>query len=129
MEKAKAEAASARARGASTEEVDKADKLAEALELAAKEVAPTEKRAMSLEQLLDIRNVIDETCEKEGWHSTDPQKDERLVPGRVTLYDLNQLYLLKVTGKRRCSYVTLVASGPQPPKWFVSHWCAAHRPS
>ena len=35
----------------------------------------------------------------------------------------NDRYVIKpATAERQCSYVELVASGPQVPAWFVSHW-------
>ena len=36
---------------------------------------------------------------------------------------LRHLHLhLLVCVSRQCSYIELVATRPQPPKWFVSHW-------
>ena len=46
----------------------------------------------------------------------------RLTPETVNLYHLNEHFIKPMCAERRCSYVELVASGPQPPAWFVSHW-------
>ena len=39
---------------------------------------------------------------------------------QVTLYDATRYVIKPATLERRCSYVELVASGPQRPTWFVS---------
>merc|ERR1719491_2018446 len=45
-----------------------------------------------------------------------------LKPSTVNLYDLNKYLIMPDTAKDRCSYVEMVAKGPQPADWFVSHW-------
>ena len=79
---------------------------------------------MSLAQLREVRTYVEENCMRQGWTSTNPAKHgELLTPETVTLYDLNYYFIMPATKARRCSYVELVASGPQKPQWFVSHWC------
>jgi len=40
----------------------------------------------------------------------------------MNLYQTTDWVIKPATMARRCSYVELVADGPQQPKWFVSHW-------
>jgi len=43
-------------------------------------------------------------------------------PEQVTLYDTTRYVIKPATRERGCSYVEWVASGPQIPAWFCSHW-------
>lgn len=48
------------------------------------EVAPTEDRAISVQQLQDVRSAIEARCEAEGWCSTNPAHNKRrLKPPEV----------------------------------------------
>ncbi|CAB9514706.1 Kinesin light chain [Seminavis robusta] len=90
-------------------------------------IEQTELRAISLQQLKNVTIQIILRCEKEKWTSTSSnQKKEKqrclLKPEDVTLYDLVQHYIVPITKERKCSYVELIAPGPQKPDWFVSHW-------
>ena len=40
----------------------------------------------------------------------------------LNLYDFMHWRIKPMCEKRRCSYVQLVATEPQKPVWFVSHW-------
>ena len=62
---------------------------------------------------------IERRCVAERWTDVN---GELLTPERVTLYDANRYVILPATEKLGCSFVELVASGPQKPTWFVSHW-------
>eukprot|EP00913_Durusdinium_trenchii_P029355 g27520.t1 len=37
-------------------------------------------------------------------------------------YDVVHHFVRPLTAQKRCSYVELIADGPQPAQWFVSHW-------
>ena len=80
-------------------------------------IAKTEERAISVEQLANLRAKI-----KERYTQWIDWNGKRLTAVRVNLYDVNQNLIKPDTEAHRCSYVELVASGPQIPKWFVSHW-------
>ena len=82
-------------------------------------IAKTELRAITLMQLHDVYAHIERRCEAEGWCN---HKGKLLRPEEVTLYDATRYVIKPATAHRRCSYVELVASGPQRPAWFVSHW-------
>merc|ERR1719264_1280017 len=51
-----------------------------------------------------------------------PDIGKPLISTKVNLYQTNDNVIKPSTEVHRCSYVELVASGPQPPTWFVSHW-------
>jgi len=78
-----------------------------------------EYRAMSVNQLLALVDMINNRCHAEAWSDKDGKK---LDPSEVTLYHLNHYIILPATKARNCSYVELVAKGSQPADWFVSHW-------
>uniref|UniRef100_A0A6S8A2X7 Uncharacterized protein n=1 Tax=Aplanochytrium stocchinoi TaxID=215587 RepID=A0A6S8A2X7_9STRA len=84
-----------------------------------KKVTGAEHRAITLKELLQVKQMVDERCEKEKWVSF---LGEKLTPEKVNLYDVNKYIILPVTVKRQCSFVEMVATGPRQPKWFVSHW-------
>jgi len=83
----------------------------------------TEYRAITLGQLKGVYKDITARCVQEEWTSTNPSLEgQRLTPESVVLYDANKYVILTQTEERQCSYVELVADGPQPPRYFVSHW-------
>ncbi|CAB9530683.1 expressed unknown protein [Seminavis robusta] len=94
------------------------------------EVAPSvprgiegaEYRAITLLQLKELAAKVALHCVKDGWKSTNPQKNQQpLQPHDVTLYDLVYYWVKPQTAKYNCSYVELVAPKPQKPRWFTSH--------
>jgi len=82
---------------------------------------PAEYRGMTLRQLRAVRANADRRCIEEGWTN---YKGERLTPDQVSLYDINKYVILPFTIKTKLSFVSALPStaGPQPPRWFVSHW-------
>ena len=77
-------------------------------------IAKTEERAITVRQLRELVEQLKRRCVAEGWTSTNPSKNgERLTPETVTLYDLCHYLIKPLTAARKCSYVELVASGPQ----------------
>jgi hypothetical protein len=86
-------------------------------------IPETALRAITLPQLRELFARASEQCVSEAWTSTDPRNaGMALTPDAITLYDMVKLFVLPATKSRRCSYVELIASGPQKPDWFVSHW-------
>ena len=45
-----------------------------------------------------------------------------LTTETVNLCDADTQLIKPVTVARRCSLVEVLAAGPQPPDWFVSHF-------
>ena len=82
-------------------------------------IKDTEKRAMRISQMHDLRCHITRRCEAEGWTNFG---GTLLTPGQVTLYDACRYVIKPMTAARRASYVEIVALTEQRPKWFVSHW-------
>jgi hypothetical protein len=81
-----------------------------------------ELRGLTLSQLRSVVIKILLRCEKEQLKSTN-EKDSStalLRPEQVTLYDLVEHFIIPQTMEHQCSYVELVAKGPQVPKYFVS---------
>jgi len=91
-------------------------------------IPQTELRGITPNQLLAVVQEIRRRCEKEKWMGAgrvapDGSFDRvRLTPETVNLYHLTELLIEPATRGRRCSFVELIAEGPQPPEWFVSHW-------
>jgi len=87
-------------------------------------IAQTEFRAIQFGQLKELGfNQICTRCECEGWMSTNPsQPHSRLTAEMVTLYDASELIVIPATSHRECSFVELLATAPQEPVWFTSHW-------
>eukprot|EP00931_Biecheleriopsis_adriatica_P023252 TRINITY_DN14724_c0_g1_i1.p1 TRINITY_DN14724_c0_g1~~TRINITY_DN14724_c0_g1_i1.p1 ORF type:complete len:502 (+),score=101.79 TRINITY_DN14724_c0_g1_i1:37-1506(+) len=80
-------------------------------------------RAITLRQLKAVYAEIEKRCVKEQWVSTGgPSAGQPLKPEEVNLYDAMKYFILPATGDEQCSYVELVAKGPQKPLYFVSHW-------
>eukprot|EP00746_Dinoflagellata_sp_MGD_P165758 gnl/MRDRNA2_/MRDRNA2_95217_c0_seq1.p1 gnl/MRDRNA2_/MRDRNA2_95217_c0~~gnl/MRDRNA2_/MRDRNA2_95217_c0_seq1.p1 ORF type:complete len:952 (+),score=158.50 gnl/MRDRNA2_/MRDRNA2_95217_c0_seq1:76-2856(+) len=79
----------------------------------------TEHRAIRLQQLMDVQQQIALRCESEGWQGL---HGAPLTPVSVNLYDAMKYYVKPMTEGCACSYVELVADGPQKPDYFVSHW-------
>mmetsp|Transcript_15830 Transcript_15830/g.23806 ORF Transcript_15830/g.23806 Transcript_15830/m.23806 type:complete len:601 (+) Transcript_15830:169-1971(+) len=82
-----------------------------------------ELRGITLAQLRNVRREIDLRCKVEEWtREYGGSETIYLRPEEVNLYDLNAHLIIPQTQADQCSYVELIASGPQPPDWFVSHW-------
>ena len=96
------------------------------------EIEKTEERAISLVQLEAVEANVERRCEKEKWKGGRPDgtdaegkpkwKTVALTPETVNLYDADKYLIKPVTVARRCSLVEVLAAGPQPPDWFVSHF-------
>lgn len=78
-----------------------------------------EDRAIQLNQLVYVLVCIRCGCKEYGWTDAEGQA---LTSSCVNLYHLVDLLVKPATASRECSFVELMAEGPQPCKWFVSHW-------
>ena len=81
-----------------------------------------ELRGITLQQLRRVCREIDTRCAKEKWVRIHNNKETNLQPDKVSFYDLQNNFLSTKTADSKCSYVEFIASRPQPPDWFVSHW-------
>jgi len=89
-----------------------------------------EDRAITLPQLDDLIAYVEEHCERQAWTASDCRmtsgnRRKLLTPSTVDLYGVVAWVVRPATRQDGCSYVELVAYGPQEPKWFVSHWWGA----
>jgi len=80
-----------------------------------------ELRGITLRQLRAIWVNVKRRCVKEEWKD---HNGKRLTPDRVNLYDAKKYIIKPFTSLSRKSFVETLPStdGPQPPRWFVSHW-------
>jgi len=87
-------------------------------------IQSTEDRGISIPQLERVLQYVSTYCHVQRWTSSNPHApmDEELEADRINLYDLVHWVVKPATKSDQCSYVELVAEGPQLPKWFVSHW-------
>jgi len=72
-------------------------------------------------QLRAVMAMIVRRCEKEEWRDF---KGNLLTPDKVTLYEVNRYVIKPFTIETQSSFVQSLPStaGPQPPRFFVSHW-------
>lgn len=78
-----------------------------------------EHRGISLRQLESLYEEVVLRCVKEAWTNS---KGDLLTPDKVNLYDIKDKIIKSRTAEMLCSYVELIATKAQIPKWFVSHW-------
>jgi hypothetical protein len=87
------------------------------------EIDLCEERGITIQQLQHTLATATALCTAEGWTSTAPGCSHvRLEAHTMTLYDVTSQVVIPATTARQCSLVELLATGPQPPTWFVSHW-------
>ena len=82
-------------------------------------IPEVELRGMSIKQLRAVYAEIGARCVVEGWIDKDGQL---LTPEKCNLYDIKDRIIMKRTESKKCSYVELIATGPQKPTRFLSHW-------
>ncbi|CAE7427396.1 unnamed protein product, partial [Symbiodinium natans] len=83
------------------------------------EIAATEERAITLKQLQELAGHVQEVSS--GKYLSD-SRGKAVDWTTVNLYVISDCIVLPFTLRFRCSFVELVAEGPQLPRWFVSHW-------
>ena len=82
-------------------------------------ISKPEERGITLHQLNELVLHIKRRCGAEEWKNV---LDVQLNAQTVTLYDAARYVISPATYTRGCSYVELIASSHQRPKWIVSHW-------
>jgi hypothetical protein len=81
-------------------------------------IPEVELRGISIKQLRAVYAEIEARCIVEGWMNKDGQ---HLTPEKCNLYDINIRIIKTHTFRKQCSYVELIATGPQKPTRFLSH--------
>mmetsp|Transcript_89191 Transcript_89191/g.170916 ORF Transcript_89191/g.170916 Transcript_89191/m.170916 type:complete len:650 (-) Transcript_89191:82-2031(-) len=82
-------------------------------------IPETELRAITLGQISDLAALIQQVLAKAV---IEDRFVGRVGWNNVNMYHIDPNFVKPLTLDFRCSFVELVASGPQPPRWFVSHW-------
>ncbi len=82
-------------------------------------IPEVELRGISIKQLRAVYAEIEARCVVEEWTSYD---GKLLTPQLCNLYDIKDRIIMKRTESQQCSYVELIATGPQKPTRFLSHW-------
>ena len=82
---------------------------------------PVEHRGITLSQLWSIMENVTRRCILEKWTN---YEGTLLTPETVTLYDVKKYIIMPYTVQTKKSFVESLPStaGPQPPRWFVSHY-------
>jgi len=86
------------------------------------EIPEVEHRGISLRQLESLYEEVVLRCVNEAWTRIEKEKVNLLTPEKVNLYDIKERIIKSRTEIKRSSYVELIATKAQIPKWFVSHW-------
>lgn len=82
-------------------------------------ISEVENRGISVKQLKHVYEEIVARCEVEEWRN---YKDDVLTPEEVTLYDIKEKIIISRSKEKLCSYVERIATGPQKPTKFMSHF-------
>lgn len=82
-------------------------------------IPEVENRGISVKQLKQVYREIEDRCIVENWEN---YEKKQLTPEEVTLYDIKDTIILSRSKDKKCSYVERIASGPQRPTKFMSHW-------
>jgi hypothetical protein len=82
-------------------------------------ISEVENRGISVKQLKQVYQEIEAKCIVENWEN---YEKKQLTPEKVTLYDIKDTIIISRSKEKQCSYVERIASGPQKPTKFMSHW-------
>ena len=82
------------------------------------EIPDCAERAVTLEQLQELASYVQEVSEADFLKN----RGTTVTSDAVNLYVINDAFVMPLTQQFKCSWVELVATGPQLPRWFVSHW-------
>ena len=83
-------------------------------------IPKTEERGITVTQLCDVYDVID--GQSATWRAAKRFGNQllNLAPKEMNLYHVNDNWITVKSKPYKCSYVELVAFGPQFPLWFIS---------
>ena len=83
----------------------------------------TEKRAITLKQLIRVRAFIKKSCNSwRGSRDVDWETKKPLEVEHLNLYHLNYWLIMPATKADNCSMVECLGEHEQIPHWFISHW-------
>ena len=83
----------------------------------------THLRAISIQQLEELGELIDDVLSSSGAEYTDSSFTKLPVTrDNINMYHITEFFVKPLTAEAQCSFVELIASDKQTPKWFVSHW-------
>jgi len=86
-------------------------------------ISDAAQRAITLAQLNELADLVKLVLAKIHKYGEHPKaNDENPCWDTVTMYHINELFVLPLTQRENCSFTELVAKGPQDPCWFISHW-------
>eukprot|EP00930_Biecheleria_cincta_P097031 TRINITY_DN88778_c0_g1_i1.p1 TRINITY_DN88778_c0_g1~~TRINITY_DN88778_c0_g1_i1.p1 ORF type:complete len:652 (-),score=118.11 TRINITY_DN88778_c0_g1_i1:385-2301(-) len=80
----------------------------------------TEQRGITMLQIAMFSDLLQSVLKKVEIFNDRTQT--QVTWENVNMYDIDPHFVRPLTLRFRCSFTELVASGPQLPKWFVSHW-------
>lgn len=82
-------------------------------------IPKTEERAITIKQLERVLKHIGRRAPEEGWRN---YKGDVLAADQVSLYETNTHVIKPSTKPKQTSFVEMIATFAQVPKWFCSHW-------
>jgi len=87
------------------------------------EVKDTHRRGITIHQLSFLGSFVKEVLDTVEIRDPHPGSNaDRITWRNVNLYHINDLFVVPLTDQFECSFVELLADGPQDPLWFISHW-------
>lgn len=84
------------------------------------QIPQTEQRGVTMLQIAMFGDLLQSVLKKVSIYSD--FKKSQVTWDNVNMYDIDPHFVRPLTLRFLCSFAELVASGPQLPKWFVSHW-------
>merc|ERR1712137_1318448 len=80
---------------------------------------PLLQRGITVQQLSDfaclVNSALTSACKSDN-------PGEMVTWEKVSFEEVKNAYIVPLIGPHQCSFVELVASSPQTPMWFISHW-------
>mmetsp|Transcript_122874 Transcript_122874/g.238989 ORF Transcript_122874/g.238989 Transcript_122874/m.238989 type:complete len:877 (+) Transcript_122874:42-2672(+) len=87
------------------------------------DVQDTCRRGITLSQLRCLGDLVQKVLDTMVIRDPHPDSNAKVITlGNVNLYHINDLFVVPLTTEAGCSFVELIANGPQDPDWFISHW-------
>ena len=82
-------------------------------------ISKTEERGITILQLRGVMAQVEATWR--SWGDVEFGSGKTVASmDEINLHNVNGHIIVPRTKAYRCSYVELVATGPQPPQWFIS---------
>ena len=78
-------------------------------------------RAISIKQLDELGELLEQVLSAPGVVITNRDNKQPVTRDTINMYHINDFFVKPLTEEAQCSFVELIASGQQIPKYFVSH--------